>query len=47
VEDDSSIRFALADMLTDEGFDVTTVVNGRTRSTSSARPRRPTSSCWT
>jgi len=29
VEDDSSIRFALSDMLTDEGFDVTTVVNGR------------------
>jgi signal transduction histidine kinase len=29
VEDDSSIRFALADMLTDEGFDVTPVVNGR------------------
>ena len=29
VEDDSSIRFALSDMLTDEGFDVTTVINGR------------------
>jgi signal transduction histidine kinase len=29
VEDDSSIRFALSDMLSDEGFDVTTVVNGR------------------
>jgi signal transduction histidine kinase len=29
VEDDSSIRFALSDMLTDEGFDVTTVMNGR------------------
>jgi signal transduction histidine kinase len=29
VEDDSSIRFALTDMLSDEGFDVTSVVNGR------------------
>jgi adenylate cyclase len=29
VEDDSSIRFALCDMLSDEGFDVTPVVNGR------------------
>src|SRR5262245_38468489 len=29
VEDDASIRYALADMLGDEGFDVTTVVNGR------------------
>jgi signal transduction histidine kinase len=29
VEDDSSIRLALSDMLNDEGFDVTTAVNGR------------------